>query len=130
MDEKTKNILIQKAREALPHAYSHYSGFSVAAALLTSDGEIITGVNVENSSFGLSICAERSAIVAAVAKQKRHFAAIAIVSSSAKPTPPCGACRQFMREFGDFEVILAGDNEEIITSVSELLPLAFLMKGH
>ncbi len=91
---------------------------------------MITGVNVENSSFGLSICAERSAIVAAVTRQRRRFRAIAIVSSSARPTPPCGACRQFMREFGDFEVILAGDNDETITTVSELLPLAFLMKGH
>jgi cytidine deaminase len=100
----------------------------VAAALLTNDGTIFTGVNVENSSIGLSICAERSAMVSAVSAGYRSFTAIAITSNRRDPISPCGACRQFMAEFGDFEVFLAGEDRTINTTVYELLPMRFNME--
>ncbi|MFW6120336.1 MAG: cytidine deaminase [Petrotogales bacterium] len=120
--------LIEKARLVLKNSYSPYSNLKVAAALLTDDGTIFTGVNVENSSIGLSICAERSAMVSAVSAGYRKFRAIAITSSRVDPISPCGACRQFMTEFGDFEVILAGNEEVINTTVYELLPLRFKLE--
>lgn len=100
----------------------------MAAALLTDDGTIFTGVNVENSSIGLSMCAERSAMVSAVSAGYRSFAAIAITSNRKDPISPCGACRQFMAEFGDFEVFLVGEGKTINTTVFELLPMRFEME--
>ncbi len=126
MNQKKK--LIEKARSVLKNSYSPYSNLKVAAALLTDDGTIFTGVNVENSSIGLSICAERSAMVSAISAGYRIFRAIAITSTRVEPISPCGACRQFMAEFGDFEVILAGDEETINTTVYELLPIRFKME--
>jgi len=123
-----KKFLIEKARSVLENSYSPYSKLKVAAALLTNDGTIFTGVNVENSSIGLSICAERSAMVSAVSAGYRSFVAIAITSSRKDPISPCGACRQFMAEFGDFEVILAGEENVINTTVYELLPIRFEME--
>ncbi|TYB95704.1 MAG: cytidine deaminase [Kosmotoga sp.] len=123
-----KKFLIEKARSVLENSYSPYSKLKVAAALLTNDGTIFTGVNVENSSIGLSICAERSAMVSAVSAGYRSFVAIAITSSRKDPISPCGACRQFMAEFGDFEVILAGEEDVINTTVYELLPIRFEME--
>ena len=126
--------LVQLAFEALENAYAPYSGFSVGAAILAQDGRTFTGCNVENASFGLSICAERNAVAAAVAAGARQFTAIAIVTSGAASASPCGACRQVLAEFGDFAVIQAGANGvSERTSVAELLPRAFsrtdLMKG-
>jgi cytidine deaminase len=123
-----KKILIEKARSVLRNSYSPYSNLKVAAALLTNDGTIFTGVNVENSSIGLSICAERSAMVSAVSAGYRSFTAIAITSNRRDPISPCGACRQFMAEFGDFEVFLAGEDRTINTTVYELLPMRFNME--
>lgn len=117
--------LIEMATKAKERSYSPYSNFAVGAALLTEDGEIFLGTNIENSSFSLTICAERSAIFSAVSSGKRKFKAIAIIGSQDDPTPPCGACRQVMAEFGDFDVILVGKEKIIRTSVSELLPLQF-----
>jgi cytidine deaminase len=124
-DSSKENILIQKAIEAMENSYSPYSNFPVGAALLTEEGEVFTGTNVENASIGLTICAERSAIVSAVSKGRRDFRAIAITSKRDEPTPPCGMCRQFMAEFGDFEVILVGRNSVVRTTVFELLPMYF-----
>jgi cytidine deaminase len=124
-DSLKENILIQKAIEAMENSYSPYSNFPVGAALLTEEGEVFTGTNVENASIGLTICAERSAIVSAVSKGRRDFRAIAITSKRDEPTPPCGMCRQFMAEFGDFEVILVGKNGVVRTTVFELLPMHF-----
>ncbi|MEA2065607.1 MAG: cytidine deaminase [Thermotogota bacterium] len=123
-----KKILIEKARSVLKNSYSPYSNLKVAAALLTDDGTIFTGVNVENSSIGLSMCAERSAMVSAVSAGYRSFAAIAITSNRKDPISPCGACRQFMAEFGDFEVFLVGEGKTINTTVFELLPMRFEME--
>ncbi|RLL92166.1 cytidine deaminase [Mesotoga sp. HF07.pep.5.2.highcov] len=125
MEEKA---LIQKAIEAKERSYSPYSKFPVGAALLTKEGRVFVGTNVENSSYGLSMCAERSAIVSAVSNGYRKFRSIAIVSDRKEPTSPCGACRQFMVEFGNFEVILVGEGNIKRTTTFELLPMHFEME--
>src|SRR5688572_3369116 len=99
--------LISAAISARLQAYAPYSNFQVGAALLGKDGSIFTGCNVENLSYGLTICAERNAICAAVAAGVREFEAIAIVADTREPVSPCGACRQVMAEFGDFKIISA-----------------------
>ena len=116
-------LLIDSAIRARAAAYAPYSEFQVGAALLCESGEIITGCNVENLSFGLTICAERNAIFSAVARGHRAFTAIAIAADTEKPISPCGACRQVMCEFGDFPILLANLQGEIVmSSVNELLP--------
>lgn len=124
MDEKT---LILEAVKAQKNSYSPYSGFSVGAALLCSDGEIVTGANVENASFGLTNCAERTAFFKAVSEGKKDFSAIAVVGGDTY-LPPCGACRQVMAEFctRDFKVIFAkNENEYIVKTLEEILPFSF-----
>jgi cytidine deaminase len=91
--------LVEAARRARAHAYSPYSGVKIGAAVLTSDGEVFSGSNVENVSYGLSCCAERTAIFKAVSEGKRDIVAIAVVGKSEDFTKPCGACRQVMVEF-------------------------------
>lgn len=91
--------LVEAARRARAHAYSPYSGVKIGAAVLTSDGSIFTGANVENASYGLSVCAERNAIFNAVSNGARKIRAIAVVGKSEDFTSPCGACRQVMVEF-------------------------------
>lgn len=124
MDEKE---LVLKAIDVKKNAYSPYSNFSVGAALLCEDGEIFTGVNVENVSFGLTNCAERTAFFKAISEGKRKFKAIA-VSGGDSFLPPCGACRQVMAEFCDekFKVIFVkNENEYIIKTLEEILPFSF-----
>jgi len=119
--------LVDAARAAREHAVADFSHFKVGAALETDTGEIITGCNVENASYGLTICAERVAIFKALSEGKRSFRRIAVVADTASPTPPCGACRQIIWEFcGDIEVIIA-NLEKVTTSLqmSALLPLPF-----
>lgn len=119
--------LYERACEMLPRAYAPFSKFRVGAALLSKDGEIFTGVNVENSSFGGTICAERTAFVKAVSEGVREFKAIAIVSSEGEAWP-CGICRQFMKEFCDDDfVIITGDDTDTIRTYTlpELLPEGF-----
>ena len=121
--------LIKKAKEAKGKAYAPYSGFKVGAAIEAESGIIYTGCNVENSSFGLSMCAERVAIFKAVSEGERKFKKIAIVANTKGPVSPCGACRQVMSEFGNFDVILANDDGEIEqTTVDQLLPGAFNLR--
>jgi cytidine deaminase len=118
--------LIMLAREAARASYSPYSLFPVGAALLCPDGTVITGANVENRSYGLSCCAERSAIFAAVSQGRKEFTAIAVsCPKSEAPVPPCGACRQVLGEFcaPAMPVYFAGRGEGFVTSsVGELLP--------
>ncbi len=118
--------LIAKARQARTHAYAPYSGFSVGAAVLTADGRVFSGCNVENASFGLTICAERNAVAAAVCSGQRPVA-VAVVTKEGG-VPPCGACRQVLAEFSPgMPVILAaaeGDEVELRT-LGELLPALF-----
>nr|WP_296267444.1 cytidine deaminase [uncultured Merdimonas sp.] len=125
--------MIRRAFLALPFAYAPYSGFKVAAALLTKDGEIYTGCNIENAAFGPGNCAERTAIFKAVSEGKRDFLAICIVNENQDGghdfCPPCGVCRQVMAEFCDpesFQIILAKSEElyEVYT-LGELLPQGF-----
>ena len=95
----TARELMKEADKALKHSYSPYSQFPVGAALLTSDGQLFHGTNVENASFGLSVCAERTAVWKAVSEGQRDFAAIAVTAREGSGAPPCGACRQIMYEF-------------------------------
>jgi cytidine deaminase len=120
--------LINAAKAELDKAYSPYSGFSVACALLTADGKIITGVNVENGSYGLTICAERCAVCAGVADGQRRFIAAAVVAKDAPGATPCGACRQVLSEFMpcDAPIYCVDANGEIITyTIGKLLPHPF-----
>lgn len=118
--------LVARAARARQRAYAPYSGFAVGAAVLTRSGEVFTGCNVENASFGLTVCAERVALLSAVAAGHRDFLALAVVADTDGPCSPCGACRQVMAEFGDFPVILAGlRGGRTVTTVSALLPGAF-----
>ncbi len=124
--------LIDKALQARDNAYVPYSGFKVGAALRASSGRVYQGCNVENASYGLSICAERVALTAAAAAGERHVVALAVVTADRELTPPCGACRQFLVEFAgdDVPVVLAnvaGAREE--TTVGALLPRAFRSFG-
>ncbi|WP_206459057.1 cytidine deaminase [Anaerovorax sp. IOR16] len=123
MNEKE---LYQKAKQALEYSYAPYSRFRVGAALLTTSGEVFTGVNVENSSFGGTICAERTAFVKAISEGFRDFTALAVTSSEGE-VYPCGICRQFMFEFGDDLKIITGDDEEHlnVVEITELLPKGF-----
>ena len=128
----TNKELITLALGARENAYAPYSGFLVGAALLTADGEVFVGANVENASYGLTNCAERSALFAAVSKGKRQFSAIAVVGGKAGEVtefcPPCGACRQALAEFSqdrDMKIILFNGKEEKEISLSSLLPDSF-----
>ena len=119
--------LVTAAREARERAHAPFSHFKVGAALETTDGRIITGCNIENATYGLTLCAERVAIFKAVSDGFTSFARIAVVADTADPTPPCGPCRQILWEFaGDIEVILANLREEKARyRLSQLLPLPF-----
>jgi cytidine deaminase len=123
--------LIAKARAARKNAYAPYSGFKVGAALLSSDGRVFLGSNVENASYGATSCAERSALAAAVSAGARRFRAIAIVADMAEPCPPCGICRQALHEFSPgLELIMANLRGRVsIASLSDLLPQAFRRKA-
>jgi cytidine deaminase len=119
--------LIAAAKTAQRRAHAPYSKFHVGAALLTKSGKVITGCNVENASYGLTICAERVAITKAVSEGHRQFKAIAVVAPSASLSP-CGACRQVLAEFGEMVVVCADarDTRKVrLYLLSELLPHAF-----
>lgn len=116
--------LAMKTRE---NAYSPYSNVKVGAALLCADGRVFTGVNVENASFGATICAERSAACAAVTAGAREFAAIAVSGTMALETP-CGICRQFLMEFSPgMDVIWRQDGGLVVRKLNEILPAGFVM---
>lgn len=119
--------LIEAARTASRHAYCEYSRFQVGAAVLAESGKIYAGCNVENASYGLTNCAERSAIFAAVGAGERRIVAVAVYTPTPQPTSPCGACRQVLNEFGPaMRVICTCDGaERIETTLDALLPGAF-----
>jgi cytidine deaminase len=118
------DALVKAAWQVRERAYAPYSKFAVGAALLAADGRIFTGCNVENLSYGLTNCAERVAIGAAVAAGVRNFLAVAVVADTAVPISPCGACRQVLAEFGVPRVMLANRSECLEFSLEELLPRA------
>ncbi len=123
------NKLIEKAKMARENAYVPYSNFKVGAVLETESGKIFTGANVENSSFGLSMCAERIAIFKAVSEGETKFKRMIIIADTKDVVSPCGACRQVMSEFGNFEVILSNMKGKMkVTDVESLLPMAFNLK--
>lgn len=119
--------LIASARRARRNAHAVYSGFTVGAALETADGTIVTGCNVENATYGLTICAERVAMFKAISEGHRRFRRVAVVADTTAPTPPCGSCRQILWEFGgDLEVIMANLRRETGRyQLRDLLPLPF-----
>lgn len=124
-----KTRLIESAKKAMQNAYAPYSKFQVGAALLTKDGQVFTGCNVENSSYGATICAERTAIVKAISEGYREFESLAIVSMPNEYTYPCGICRQMISEFMPNGTIILEDKTEGIKEcmVKDLIPNAFLL---
>lgn len=122
-------LLAQKAREALENAYCPYSGYHVGAAILTADGKIYTGCNIENGSYGATNCAERTAVFKAVSEGEREFTAMAIFAEEGSAPPfPCGICRQVLSEFCSPDmpiIIFDGEKSVYNTSLEELLPFAF-----
>ncbi len=118
--------LFSAARAVRAKAYAPYSNFKVGAAVETADGTIVAAGNVENASYGLSICAERSAIVSAVAQGHREFRAIAVAGPEGTMTSPCGACRQFLAEFNPaMPVYFTAPGGETRTTLEQLLPYSF-----
>ena len=118
--------LIDLAKASRRHAYAPYSHFAVGAALLTKSGRVFCGCNVENLSFGLTICAERNAVSAAIAAGEREFVAIAVVADTKEPVTPCGACRQVLAEFSPYLPICSAnlDGQTFESTIGDLLPRA------
>ena len=123
----SESELVEAARDARTRAVAPYSGFKVGAALVTSDGRIYGGCNVENATYGLTVCAERVALFKALSEGERTFSMIAVVADTNDPTPPCGACRQLIWEFcGDIPVVMANLSEvKGRHRMKDLLPLPF-----
>ncbi len=131
LSELERTRLFEVAKEALAHAYAPYSGIKVGAAVLTEQGQVYSGVNVENASYGLTLCAERVAIAAAVAAvgPGMRIKAIAVVGDRPGPLAPCGACRQVIHEFGpEALVIFPGEKGLVEVPITELLPQAFRLR--
>jgi cytidine deaminase len=120
-------VLLRAAIEARGHAHARYSGFAVGAALETADGQIVTGCNIENATYGLTLCAERVALVKALSDGHAVFTRIAVVADTGAATPPCGPCRQLLWEYcGDLDIILGNlDGATGRYRLSALLPLPF-----
>lgn len=120
------NELIRAARAALANAYAPYSHFRVGAAVLGVSGKIYAGCNVENASYGLTVCAERTAIFKAVSEGEDRLTYLAVIADTPNPASPCGACRQVMAEFGIDKVLMCNTKgQQRIVSLAELLPDAF-----
>ena len=123
MDDKA---LVEAAKKAREFSYSPYSKFAVGAAVLTRSGKVYGGCNIENASYGITNCAERTAIFRADSEGEREIVALAIVADSKRPVPPCGACRQVIAEFKIPHIIMANLDDQIQTATcEELLPGAF-----
>jgi cytidine deaminase len=126
---ETTTSLKEAAMRALENAYAPYSNFRVGAALRTADGQIITGCNMENSAYGLAICAETLAVASAVSQGLTEFDEVAIATDDSEPTPPCGACRQVLNEFAPNIRISSytRGGKEASWTLDELLPHAFVL---
>jgi cytidine deaminase len=122
-----KQELVDAARDVMKFSYSPYSEFKVGAAVLGDDGEIYTGTNVENASYGLAICAERAAVLKAVSNGVKSISACAVTTNTSVPAAPCGACRQVLLEFGpDMDIYLSGaSGADIEVNLSKLIPMPF-----
>jgi cytidine deaminase len=126
-DERTLTLLRERAFAAMERAYAPYSKFRVGAAILASDGSVTEGCNVENAAYPAGICAERSAVSAAVARGNRGFEAVFVATEADEPTPPCGICRQVLMEFSPHLLVISATRQgrEARWSLDELLPKAF-----
>jgi cytidine deaminase len=121
-----KKELMEVAKKASENAYAPFSNFKLGAALETESGKVFTGVNVENSSYGLTNCAERTAIFKAVSEGEKEFKRLVIYVDSDKLFPPCGACRQVISEFSnDLPIIIFSNKDVVETNIKELLPMSF-----
>ncbi|CUH94163.1 hypothetical protein P22_0225 [Propionispora sp. 2/2-37] len=126
MDQDTADKLIAEAVQARENAYAPYSKFKVGAAVVTGKGKLYSGCNIENASYSLCTCAERTAIVKAVSSGEKNLRWMAVVADTAQPVAPCGACRQLMAEFGIEKIVMASTaGQRKIVSVTELLPYSF-----
>lgn len=124
------DVLVEAARAVREHAHAPYSGFRVGAAILAEDGRVFVGCNVENASYGATVCAERNAVAAMVAAGETRLRAVAVYTGADKPVMPCGLCRQVLREFCDDAQIVAacpGGRDE--TTLASLLPRAFVFQS-
>lgn len=129
IDKQKQEELISVAMQAAQCAYSPYSGYKVGAALLGKSGKIFTGCNVENASFSMTICAERTAVCKAVSEGETAFLAVAVYVDSERSFPPCGACRQVLAEFAaDMPVLVVNRIEQYQTTLLELLPGKFSLE--
>jgi len=130
LTEGDRERLLKAAGQARNHAIAPYSGFRVGAAILTGDGAVFTGCNIENSSYGLTICAERVALFKAVSEGSVNLEAIALVTDTPEPVMPCGACRQVLAEFNPDMMVVSGtmQGKSVSRRLSELLPEAFDFK--
>jgi cytidine deaminase len=130
MDDPRIDALVAAARDVRRHAHAPYSSFAVGAAVL-SGGRTFTGVNVEIGSFPLSVCAERNAVAAMVAAGERIIDAIAVVTAAPSPTPPCGACRQVLWEFGPSGTVIAETDggSRLLWAIEDLLPAPFELEA-
>lgn len=118
--------LIERAKGVMGNAYAPYSKFRVAAVVKTKSGRVYTGVNIENASYGLTICAERVAVFKAVSEGNRDVEVVVVYTDTDEPTPPCGACRQVIAEFNpDALIIMASKKKVVEARLSQLLPSAF-----
>ena len=125
MEREMTQKLYETAKDAAKNAFAPFSNFHVGAALLASDGRIFTGCNVENSSYGATICAERTALVKAVSEGSRDFIAVAVVSQDGEAWP-CGICRQVLYEFSPEMLVITGNDEHLdVVKLNELLPHGF-----
>jgi cytidine deaminase len=126
-EDRVLTVLRERAFAAMERAYAPYSQFKVGAALLSSDGSITEGCNVENAAYPAGICAERSAVSAAVARGNRSFEMILIATEAEEPTPPCGMCRQVLEEFSPHLIVVSvtRDGRDARWPLDELLPKAF-----
>jgi len=127
LDRDLLEAAVAAATEVRDRAHAPYSRFQVGAAVVDGDGRIFTGCNVENASYGLTVCAERNAVALAVANGSRRLKAVVIVTAAPTPTPPCGACRQVLSEFGPDMLVVSRtvDGQEATYQLSEILPHAF-----
>jgi cytidine deaminase len=126
-DRQQIDLVVAAAKDVRQRAYAPYSAFKVGAAVLAG-GRVFAGVNVENASYGLTMCAERSAVFGAVAAGERTIDCVAVVTDEGRPTPPCGACRQVLWEFGRSALVVAESNtsgERVMWTLDDLIPDAF-----
>jgi cytidine deaminase len=127
-NDQTEARLLRAAQAAMAMSYSPYSHYPVGAALLLADGRIVSGANIENAAYPVSLCAERAAVAVALAAGQREFAAIAVASRGTPPAPPCGACRQVLSEFNPvLPVLVTGESGPAVAryTLDELLPWSF-----